>query len=40
MGADRNCLLRGFTQHQMETEAETHNQTSGSAGGVLWKSGG
>ena len=38
MASKHNCLLRDFIQQQMETDAETYNQTSGSQDD-LWKSG-
>ena len=35
-----NCSLRGSTQQQTETAADTNSQTLDRSLGLLWKSGG
>lgn len=38
MAPQHNCLMIGFIEHWMETDAQTHTDTFGDAWGVLWNS--
>ena len=39
IGVCPNCHQKGFIQHLLEADAETHNQTLGHAQGILLKRG-